>query len=86
MEKNTPITKESLIAFGMKATENPAVSLEKVLAEGEDGRLSIAVTHYRNVPEISLVMPGGHMLYIGVSSIDELQAFEKCILSYEPNY
>jgi hypothetical protein len=86
MRDMTKITKESLAAFGMQDVKDPGVSMEKLLGGTDEDCIALQVTHYRNVPEIVLCLPGGHLLYLNVSSIEELTAFEKCISSFEPNY
>lgn len=82
----TEITKDSLLAFGMAMTGDPVHPMSKTLGESEEGKLSIAVTRMYNIDQIALFMPDGGALYLGPASIEDLQAFEKMILHYEPNY
>jgi hypothetical protein len=87
MEENkSKITKEQLLEFGFKMTEEPfvGVSMEKILGDGEAGKLSIAVVHWRNTPEIALVMPGA-LIYLNVGTIDQLKQFADMLYEYEPN-
>lgn len=79
------ITKESLIAFGMKEVGGEAraiFSMNKVISVGED-TMSICVTNVRNASELCLILPDGAFLYLKAESIEDLQRFEKCIGSYE---
>ena len=84
------ITKESLISYGMKVTDDELFPLKKgigITDENEDeedvGELAICVTVMRNESELCLSMPDGSLLYLNVESIEELVAFEKCIGSFE---
>ncbi len=88
------ITKENLINhFGMVETqgdEKLMFPLKKVIsvpnedAEEDEGELAICVTTMRNKSELCLSMPDGSVLYLAPQSIEDLQAFERCIESYEP--
>jgi len=84
------ITKESLIKYGMKETGNIACPLEKVISVEPDedgGYLAISLTlYYSGSMQLTLMMPGGAAIYLNIRSIEELEAFEKCIAVYEPNY
>lgn len=87
----TLITKESLLKYGMKEVtgdEKLLIPMKKVLSKSdEDGtEMGICVTNLRNRNELCLLLPDGGCLYLWVKTIEELEAFEKCILSYEPNY
>lgn len=88
------ITKGSLISFGMKETEGDEKMLfpmKKVISipnenpEADEGELAICVTQMRNIAELCLMLPDG-CIYLAAESIEELQIFEKCIASYEPNF
>lgn len=88
------ITKENLINhFGMVETEGDEqiiFPLKKVIsipnedAEEDEGELAICITRMRNQAELCLSMPDGSVLYLAPQSIEDLQAFERCIESYEP--
>lgn len=80
------ITKEQLIEFGMVETGGLVMPLKKVLGESEAGQISIAVTLERNTPEIILSLPDGAHVLLSVASIEQLKAFEACIVSWESNY
>lgn len=88
------ITKENLIGFGMIQTEGDEklmFPMKKVISipneDDEDkGELAICLTRLRNQTELCLSMPDGNVLYLAPESIEDLQAFEKCIESYEPVY
>ncbi len=95
----TPITKESLIEFGMVVTneEDPLrfiYPLEKVLTsendpDNEDAvlKMSLVITNERNSSELALILPSGDTLFLGgIESIEELKIFEKAITSFEPVY
>ena len=86
------ITKENLINhFGMVETEGDEqiiFPLKKVIsipnedAEEDEGELAICITRMRNQAELCLSMPDGSVLYLAPQSIEDLQAFERCIESY----
>mgnify|MGYP003435836453 FL=1 len=91
------ITKESLLEYGMietKGDESLLFPMKKVISvknhldeemeEDEDGELAICITRLRNQVELCLSMPDGSILYLAPKSIEDLQAFERCIESYEP--
>lgn len=89
------ITKENLITFGMKETEGDekmifpmkkVISIPNEDADEDEGELAICVTQMRNVSELCLMLPDGACIYLAAESIEDLQTFEKCIASYEPNY
>ena len=89
------ITKENLIAFGMKETEGDekmifpmkkVISIPNEDADEDEGELAICVTQMRNASELCLMLPDGACIYLAAESIEDLQTFEKCIASYEPNY
>lgn len=90
------ITKESLIAFGMKETEGDekllfpmkkviSIPNEDAVEDEEQGELAICVTQMRNKSELCFMMPDG-CIYLSVQSIEDLEAFERCIGTYEPHY
>ena len=89
------ITKENLITFGMKETEGykkmifpmkKVISIPNEDADEDEGELAICVTQMRNASELCLMLPDGACIYLAAESIEDLQTFEKCIASYEPNY
>lgn len=89
------ITKENLITFGMKETEGDekmifpmkkVISIPNEDADEDEGELAICVTQMRNASELCLTLPDGSCIYLAAESIEDLQTFEKCIASYEPNY
>lgn len=85
------ITKEELLAFGMKENEGEdkvLYPMSKVLGEDEEGdTMEICVTLERNSQELALKTPHGDTLYLGgVESIEDLKTFEKCITEFEPNF
>lgn len=82
----TSITKEQLIEFGMIPSIDRVIPYEKVIGEGEDGKLAICVTLERNIQEIALFMPDGAVLYLCPVSIEHLKMFESCIGSWSPAY
>ncbi len=59
---------------------------EEEEGEEDEGELAICVTLLRNQSELCLAMPGGSILYLVPESIEQLQAFESCIESFEPVY
>lgn len=84
------INKEQLLEFGMmELTGDDAIicAMEKVLSETNEGKVSIAITTFRNTPELVLWLPGGHQVFLGgVTSIEDLKVIERCVTEYEPNY
>ncbi len=100
----TEITKDSLLAYGMKETEGDEAllfPLKKIISVGanddsdeddeenyqdDEGELAICLTQMRNAPELCLMMPDGACLYLSIGNIEELEAFEKCVESWEANY
>jgi hypothetical protein len=96
MKKPTPITKESLEAFGMsQPTDGTEIifPLEKILSllgdEGDDdklGTIAVVVTRERNSSELALKLPTGDTIFLACESIEELEIFEKCIGSFETDY
>lgn len=81
----TPITKESLEAFGMKMTDSPICPMSKTLGESELGELRLVVTRERNRDDFALMTPDS-TIFIGPTCIEDLQHFEDMIIQYEPNY
>ena len=83
------ITKKQLLDYGMVEQEQPTVfpMSKDISDENDDGEtICIAVTTLRNTQEFCLVLPGGHILYLNINSMEELQAFEQSINAYEPPY
>ncbi len=84
------ITKENLLKYGMVENtggDSTIFPLIKTIGKDDEvGELSIAITRMRNSPELCLLLPDGATLYLNIKTIDELEAFEKCIAEYEPNY
>lgn len=87
----TPITKESLIAYGFRETENVAMPLEKILSFDDQGEptegegLLLCVSRYRNQDELSLLTPEG-IIYLNIDSIESLRLFEQSIGSWESRF
>ncbi|MGK0174056.1 MAG: hypothetical protein ACI9AT_000419 [Ulvibacter sp.] len=82
----TLITSDSLKDFGMKlTTEDPIFPMRKTISIGdkEDGEIMIAITKMRNKPELCLSLPDGAIIYLNIQTIEELEAFEKCIESWD---
>jgi hypothetical protein len=85
------LTKQDLIKFGMIETtgdEKIIFPMKKVISiaeDNEDGELAICVTMENNVPELVLATPEGK-LYLNIATLEELQAFERFIDGWEPNY
>lgn len=94
------ITKQDLLDFGMvEDLENPYFPLSKNLAinsddseEPEDDfipieddfKIAISLYHGNNQSEFVLNLPEG-MVYLGITSINDLKFIEKMVLGYE-NY
>lgn len=72
----TPITKESLLKFGMTLTEDPVIPMSKIITEGDE-EVSIAVTRYFNCDQLALVINGVGQLLLDVKSIEDLEAIER---------
>lgn len=91
MKEGTEITNEALIAAGWKETGDGVSPLRKVLSDLEendpdDGEIALNVHWMYNVPMIALSLPDGALLNINVESMEQLEAFEKMIHSYDPPY
>lgn len=90
----TPITKESLIAYGMQETGDPVVPLKKIISVDEDDvpndddqpHMAICVSRYRNADELTLSLPNAGLLYLNIGSIEELKTFEETIQMWEPEF
>lgn len=91
----TPITKESLIAYGMKVNtgfEGHVFPMEKIISIREDdekegiGHMSILINRSNNSDQLCLWLPDGACIYLAIDNIEQLEAFEKCIASWEPNF
>lgn len=88
-----PLTKEDLLSFGLVETsgeERVWYPMKKVISvkdsdDKDAGELAICVTTQNNATELVLATPDG-CLYLGAETIEELKVFEKCILSWEPNF
>lgn len=87
------ITKQDLLDFGMvEDLENPYFPLSKNLAinsddseEPEDDfKIAISLYHGNNQSDFVLNLPEG-MVYLGITSINDLKFIEKMVLGYE-NY
>jgi hypothetical protein len=81
------ITKEKLIEFGFKITEdNPLDICQKELSEPneDDGLIMLVLTRERNKNEFAIRIPDG-ILFLN-ANLEQLTVIEKCITGYEPNY
>ena len=78
------LTKENLIKFGMKETNNPMFPLQKYIFEDEYGNdvSSICVTQINNTPQLC-ILTLNDIVYINPSTIEELQIIEKSIVGIE---
>ena len=89
-KKNSSITKEQLIEFGMVETGDPVHPMEKLLSDKVEGSefdpISLCVTHMRNIPELCLMLPDGACIYLAIGNIKDLKIFAKSIQSWEPNF
>lgn len=72
----TPITKESLLKFGMHETLEPVAPMEKFISNGDE-QVSIAVTRYFNVDQLALVINGVGQLLLNADCIEDLEVIER---------
>jgi hypothetical protein len=86
-KKVSTITMEQLLANKWKQQTGPVIFASKVLGKNKKiGNLELILHNYHNTPMFALFLPNGAMVNINPASIEELNAFEKMILSYEPNF
>lgn len=81
----TEITKESLEKFGMVIDpDSPISPAKKVFVENDgDAKLTLAVTRYRNCDEFAIVIDGVGQIYLNINSIEDLEAVEKLISTFD---
>lgn len=86
-QNESTITPEQLTANGWKKSKDPAVPWKKRIGRSKDvGVLALIVHRWNGTPMFAISLPDGAIVNINPGSIDELNAFEKMILSYEPNW
>lgn len=91
---STKITEQSLLDWGMVHNTPPdqmVVPMKKVISihideEEYDGELAIVISCWNNANELCLSLPDGALIYLKCTTIEELDNFVNCILSYEPNF
>jgi len=99
--KSTPITKESLVAYGFvdntigKEKDSSwfpffmikDLRSEEAKLENPDETFALVVTGERNVQEFALALPhGSGTLFLGFKDIEHIEAFETAIGSYSPEW
>lgn len=72
----TPITKESLLKFGMVLTDDPVSPMSKTITKGDE-EISLSVTRYFNVDNIAIVINGVGQIILAVECIEDLEAIER---------
>lgn len=83
------ITKEQLTENGWTFNENGfPFYAQKDLTEGPDAedKIQLVLHGWNGRQDFALLLPDGGMVNIGPYTIEELNLFERMILSYEPNY
>lgn len=92
-EKVSTITSEQLWENGWEKTNNPLFPAKKCLSDKEDedydpeeGVIELVVHRYNNCDMFALALPDGTMVNINPASIEELNLFERLILSVDPAY
>jgi hypothetical protein len=73
----TPITKESLLKFGMIETLDPGMPMSKVIMTEGDEEICLAVTQYFNADNISIVIKGVGQILLAIECIEDLEAIER---------
>lgn len=82
----TKITKESLLKFGMVETNDPAIKLSKVLVNDGEVEMRLQLTWHRNSDEFTLYIDDYGLLYINATCIEDLEAIERLVSSFESFY
>jgi hypothetical protein len=83
----TTITMDQLLANGWKKSKDYVLFAKKTIGRDKElGTLDLILHNYSNSPVFALSLPDGAMVNINPATIEELNAFEKLILSYEPNF
>lgn len=92
-EKVSTITSEQLLENGWQQTNDPVIPAKKCLSDKtdedydpEEGDIELIVHRYNNCNMFALALPDGSLVNINPASIEDLNTFERLILSYEPNY
>lgn len=87
------ITKELLLENGWVETGDPVFPMKKGLTDKEaegydenDGELDMVLHGMQNRWMFAVSIPNGGLLNINPGSMKQLNAFEKMILGFEPNY
>ena len=78
------ITEKHLLKFGMVKTDDIVFPYEKILGQNKNGKVSIVLTHERNIDEFAILIPDGIIFLDQRTTIKELKTIEKCLSSYEP--
>lgn len=89
----TPITRQSLLDNGWKETGDHVIPCKKTLTDkGADdydpdsGEIELVLHRWHNNDTFALSLPDGSMVNINPQNQEELNIFERLIISYEPNY
>lgn len=93
-EKVSTITVEQLWANGWEKGTDPVFPARKVLTEKkededeseDEGDIELVVHRMYNVDMFALSLPDGTLVNINPASIEELNLFERLILSVDPPY
>lgn len=92
-EKISTITVEQLWENGWEKTNDPVIPAKKCLSDKEsedfdpnEGVIELIVHRFNNCDMFALSLPDGTMVNINRASIEELNLFERLILSVEPPY
>ena len=81
------ITVEQLLANGWRKSKDHVLVAGKVIGKNKDiGELRLILHNFYNTPIFALSLPDGAMVNINPGTIEELNAFEKMIMSHEPNF
>lgn len=94
IENISTITAEQLWENGWEKTNDPIIPAKKCLVDKtdenydlEEGCIEMVLHRYNNCNMMfALGLPDGSLVNINPASIDDLNTFERLILSYEPPY
>lgn len=92
MDKITAITIDALWADGWIKTNDPVTPMQKKIENinplnaSEDSDIKLVIHRMYNTESFAVVLPDGGLLNFHVGSMDELKAFEKAIVFYDPPF
>lgn len=92
MDKITAVTIDALWSDGWIKTNDPVTPMQKKieninpLNDSEDSDIKLVIHKMYNTESFAIVFPDGGLLNFHVGSMEELKAFEKAIVFYDPPF